>query len=254
MITKNDIIADMHTHSTASLHAYSTIKENMDQAKAQNLSYLAITDHFYGYGFDLDIKNETSRIQYLEQTINAYHNDIYVIGGTEFNIGQTIDDFILSKIVWKPVGLHNWFLDASLYSPSELFYLFKYAIKTYHYNCFNHIERELHKTSKNGEHLTDEMKSFYKDICELAKKEDVYLEVNETSIILNDHGAKERLLYWLSIARENENKICLGTDAHFCMNVGHFENTLEILNKFDYPKELILNCNEDMIQNLYKKI
>ena len=39
------LIADTHTHSIASDHAYSTILENIKAAQEQGLSYLAMTEH-----------------------------------------------------------------------------------------------------------------------------------------------------------------------------------------------------------------
>ena len=70
-IKQSDIIADMHTHTISSLHAYSTLKENIDCAK-RRLKYIAITDHLYLHN-DEDIrKNEFLRMAYLEQTINSY--------------------------------------------------------------------------------------------------------------------------------------------------------------------------------------
>ena len=46
------------------------------------------------------------------------------------------------------------------------------------------------------------------------------------------------------------NKIYLGTDAHYCEEVGDFENTIKLLNKVNYPKELILNCNKNLLAQL----
>ena len=39
------IIADMHTHTVASTHAYSTVKEMTEAARDRGLEFLAITDH-----------------------------------------------------------------------------------------------------------------------------------------------------------------------------------------------------------------
>jgi putative hydrolase len=39
------IIADLHTHTIASTHAYATINEMTEQASALGLFALAITDH-----------------------------------------------------------------------------------------------------------------------------------------------------------------------------------------------------------------
>ena len=40
-----NIIADLHTHSLASTHAYSTIREMVDSAAEKGLKAIAITDH-----------------------------------------------------------------------------------------------------------------------------------------------------------------------------------------------------------------
>ena len=53
-----------------------------------------------------------------------------------------------------------------------------------------------------------------------------------------------------AVNQSNGNKISLGSDAHYCDRVGNFKNVRKILNEVDYPKELILNCNENMIKEL----
>ena len=47
MLKNSDIVADLHTHTVFSKHAYSTLKENIDCARMNNLSCLAVTDHYY---------------------------------------------------------------------------------------------------------------------------------------------------------------------------------------------------------------
>ena len=78
MIKEKDVYADLHVHSIFSKHAYSTIKENIDIAKERNLKYLAITDHFYGNGDEINKKNEIDRIKYLEKSIKPYEKDIII--------------------------------------------------------------------------------------------------------------------------------------------------------------------------------
>lgn len=77
------------------------------------------------------------------------------------------------------------------------------------------------------------------------------MEVNEHSLTSNVANEVEKIRYWLSVAKENGNKIYLGTDAHYYTQVGDFEHTIRMLNEVGYPKELILNCNENMIDDLY---
>jgi putative hydrolase len=249
MIYNFEILADMHTHSTFSKHAYSSIKENIDIARERGLKYMAITDHYFGNGDLLEKKNEFNRIKYAEERINIY-TDIKIIGSCEFNLNQDVFNFEkLINIIWKPIGLHNWFVDTENLTTDDVYNLFVSAHKKGH-NAFVHIERELHKIG-NGQYSKDELDCLLHKIVDYAYTNDIYLEVNESTIIMNDGGSPKRLKNWLSYAKEKGNKIYLGSDAHYCFEVGKFENVIKLLNDLDYPKELILNCNEDMLKEMF---
>ena len=148
MIERSDILADMHTHTIASGHAYSTVKENIDAAKAAGLKYLAITDHYFCNGDTLDKKKEIARIQYGADRWNPFEEDIRILSSAEFNINQEVYTFEkLKDISWKPVGLHSWFIDMDIATLDDLFTCFVKAHKKGH-NAFVHIERDLHKMAK----------------------------------------------------------------------------------------------------------
>lgn len=258
MIKQSDIITDMHTHTTFSLHAYSTIKENLEVAKQRNLKYLCISDHYYHNCDDIVQKNETTRIAYMESTINPYLSNIEIIGSAEFNLNQEIHSWDkLKNLRWRPIGLHSWFIDIPNTTLDELYHLFEISCDKH--NCFVHIERELHKIEQgkyattsfgNKNEINNDIKLWLEAICILAKEKDIYLEVNESSLVSNEGNASDRLKYWVKFAKENGNKISLGSDAHYCNRVGDFTNVIKVLNEIDYPKELILNCNENMIKEL----
>lgn len=253
MIKETDILADLHIHTIFSEHAYSTIKENIEEAKKAGLKYLAITDHYYHDGSEIHLKNETCRIQYLEERINTAEKDIRIIGGAEFNLNQVVHSWDkLSKLSWRPIGLHSWFLDIPNSSLEDVFQSFKSASKKH--NAFVHIERELHKIEGGlyGDKVTMNIQLFLEAVCLLAKEKDIFLEVNESSLVTNECGTADRLRYWLEYAKKNGNKIYLGTDAHYCLEVGKFPNALKLLNEIEYPKELILNCNETWLKELFE--
>ena len=252
MILEKDILADMHTHTLFSKHAYSTVKENIEVAKKRGLKYLAITDHYFCNGDNLDKKNEINRINYLgERTNHCENSDFIVIPSAEFNLGQEIfTPNKLNNVVWRPIGLHNWFVDIDILTLDDIFNLFVEAYQNGH-NAFVHIEMELHKVHK-GIYSVEEIKEFLRKVVDFAREHDIWLEVNESTIITNECGSKSRLYHWLNYAKENGNKIYLGTDAHYCDEVGQFNNAISMLNEIDYPKELILNCNLDTLNTLFR--
>lgn len=251
MIINKDILADMHTHTIFSLHANSTIKENIEAAEKQCLKYIAITDHFYGDGSELNQKQEANRVAYTESRINTSNNKVYVIGGAEFNLNQDMPFWNkVKKINWRMIGLHSWFVDREKTKLDDIYNMFVESKDKY--NVFAHIERELHKLDygRHGSNLDTEIKNFFEKIVLFAKENNIFLEVNEYTLKTKESGSDKRLEYWLGLAKENGNMISLGTDAHYCDEIGKFEHSIGLLNKLAYNKELILNCNEDMIKSL----
>ena len=255
MITQSDIIADLHTHTIFSKHAYSTIQENIVAAQKMNLKYLAITDHIYNDGTPLDIKNEGTRCRHLEKEVNSHREEgqPYVISGGEFNIAQRLDHWDkFKRLKWRPIGLHGFKLDIKQLSLNDLYQEFKKAAENH--NAFAHIERELHKIDhyRHRDKLDDEIRSFFEAIVDLAVNKNIFLEVNESSLRNNDDGNADKIKYWISLAKEKACDIYLASDAHYSSRIGKFPLSIELLNEIDYPKELILNCNEENLINAMK--
>ena len=243
----------MHTHTIFSLHAYSTVTENIISAQRKGLKFLAVTDHYYQDGSEINQKNEVLRLKYLERAVNCHFDGIFVFSGAEFNIGQEIFYWNkLKDLTWRPIGLHSWIIDRKSLTLSKLFQLFEESVEKH--NAFVHIERELDKVDngRHGANLDAEIKKFFESMIKLAKEKNIWLEVNEASLSRNGEGDRVRLKYWLSLARDNGNKIYLGSDAHFAECIGDFGDSLTLLNELDYPKNLILNCSLNQLESLKK--
>lgn len=254
MIRKEDILADMHTHTIFSRHAYSTVEENITYAAKAGMRFIAITDHYFHDGDECNKDNERCRIRFLENNVNP-HSDIKVISSAEFNIMQDMEyrnSRSLSHLKWRPIGLHNDFAP-KLHDMTfdDLYKEFETASEWN--NEFNHIERELEslRPGKFNGTLPEEAKHFLEKIVILAKEKNIFLEINEHSLEPG-RNYDEIIRYWLNIAAENGNRFCLGTDAHFCREVGQFEKGIAILNEFGITKDRVLNCNEDELKGLLR--
>lgn len=257
MITHNDIIADMHTHTVFSKHAFSTLQENIEAACKMGMRYMVSCDHYFNDGTEIEKKNEINRILYIAQRANPNPQNVYVINSVECNLEQPMRQSLKERlnsgyIKYRPVGLHSWFLPREERSLHEILMDFCEEQKKYNYNVFVHIERELDRIAhgRYGKTMHPELMPFFEEIVDYAKRNHVWLEVNEASLTQDNCGNRERMLAWLSLARENGNPIVLGSDAHFSAEVGRFSNTVDILNSIDYPKELIMNCNKEQIETM----
>lgn len=243
-LTKKDILADMHTHTIFSLHGISTIKENVTEAKEKGLRYLATTDHFINYHNDVLNQHQIFRSRIIREN---QETDIKIINGFEFNIGQEVyNKRAFRETKWHPIGYHSVFLEEKCSSLEELYQLYKNLPDCY--NGFVHIERSLYDMLSNEERKNpNAIYDYLEKIVILAKEKDIYLEVNELSLT---RGNNDLVRYWLTFARENGNKIYLGTDAHYCDLVGDFTQSIKLINELKYPRKLILNCNEELLERL----
>lgn len=252
-LRQKDIIADMHTHTIYSRHAFSTLKENLDAAILHGMKYIANTDHRYSSTLSvIDQKNEEARISLINR-VNPYYGTS-VISSMEFNLNREFkasDESICNKLVkYRLFGLHSWFYDIPNMNLNVLPILFELAIADYSCNAFAHIEREINQMlhGSYGIEVTPTVRDILKEIVDIAKYYDVLLEVNESSLKNDNYGNTERMRCWLEMACDNGNRIVLGSDAHFCEEVGIFTNSIALLNELQYPRDLIINCNEEEIK------
>ena len=88
-------------------------------------------------------------------------------------------------------------------------------------------------------------------MIDLAEQYGIYLELNESSIRnFKNEFYYDKMCNWVRYAADRNVMFCLGSDAHYCENVGGFKNCLTILNRYNIGPERILNhiCNEDKIR------
>jgi len=249
MIINKDIIADLHIHTIGSMHAYSTVKECIDCAKKRGLKYIAITDHYYDCGSELDKKNEVNRIINLERQVSSTRSGVKVIGGAEFNLSQDIPSWDKLKVLkWKLIGAHGWFFDRKSTTLDVLYDYYNKAADDF--DGFSHIEREIEKINNKfyAGNITDKVKTFFNNIIIMSKEKNIILELNESSLRKHNDAMIQKIMYWLQTAKENGNVISLGTDAHYCEEIGDFNMSIDILNEIKFPKDRIINCNEDLIK------
>lgn len=221
----------------------------MEAATRHGMKYIANTDHLYQSGSNNDIHNEFIRMRYMADRVNKY-SDVTVIGSAEFNVMIDPKEFryVKDHLKWKPLGLHGMLYDITKESFDSLYA--DYVKRSEWNNAFVHIERELDRVNnyESRNEITNSCKEYMEKLVELAKKKDIYLEVNEASFEAEGHNVIDRLKYWLTIARDNGNMIYLGSDAHYCEEVGVFPNAIKLINEVGIDKAKILNCDEDKLR------
>lgn len=223
------LVVDSHTHTVASSHAYSTILENVEYAKKNNMKMICWTDHAHktpGGAHPWHFWN----LKIVPRVVNG----IIVLKGAEANIlddrggldSLEDDDYMGLDIVIA--SIHS-----SLLEPKT---------KEYHTNAYiNAI-----KTGKVNiiGHPDDKKYDFFvEEVVKVAKEYNVAMELNNASMNIG-RSDYDRIDKILNCCKEYGVCISCGSDAHFAFDVGNFSNIIPILKKNNFPEKLILNTDE----------
>lgn len=232
------IIADMHCHSVASDHAYSTILENITAAKNYNLQLIAITDHgptlpdapHPYYFFNLRV---------LPRKIN----NVYVLKGVEANI---VDYNGNIDIPLEFINSLEWII-ASMHSP-----ILKPGTKDDHTKAWLGICKNKY-VDVIGHSGTEMFKCDYERVIKEFKATNKIVEINSSSFDIRE-GSKVNCKAIAKLCKKYEVPVLVNSDSHFALNIGQVDAALEMLMKIDFPEKLILNTSFDKLASEIKRI
>ncbi|QEH70156.1 phosphatase [Cellulosilyticum sp. WCF-2] len=228
------ILADIHTHTIASGHAYSTITENIKAASEKGLKLIATTDHTEGmpggaHAFHF------ANLRSLPDEIDG----VKILRGAEANI---ID--------------YEGHLDVD----EELLGELDMAIASFHPPCIDFadvetVTRGLEKVMQNpyisiiGHPGDSRYPLDFERIVKMAKATGTLLEVNNASLKPTSFrpGVRESLIELLTYCKAYEMPVVLGSDAHHMSVVGRFEESIMLLEELDFPETLVLNTNPEAL-------
>lgn len=230
------IVADLHTHTIASTHAYSTVFEMARGAKARGLIAIAITDH----GPDMtDAPHEWhfSNLDILPRQIDG----VTVIRGIEFNI--------------RPGGVLDQISEKSL-RPVE------FALASFHENCFapstkamhtEALEAVLHDPRANAlghpgnAHYDFDQEYIISRCNEFGK----LVEINSNSFAIRQ-GSKENCTAIARLCKQYEVPIVVNSDSHIENRVGYVDNAMAMLEEIGFPEELIVNSSRERLDTYFR--
>jgi putative hydrolase len=231
------IEADMHCHSLASVHAYSTVREIAECASAVGLKAFALTDH-------APLSPDSPHIWHFEnmKCLPKKIHGVYVIKGAEANIDSDgnidLSDTLLGKLEWVVASLHNSVVKGN--PTGDFSDLYIKAAKNY-----PDIDVIGHCT----------MNSFpfdYERVLKIFKEYEKLVEINESSI--NNHdGAVKNCIRILEICKKYEIPVTVDTDAHYCELVGITSSAEKLIEETGFPKKLIVNSEAGRIFEFIKK-
>lgn len=235
-----EFLIDTHTHTLASGHAYSTMQEMIQSAKEKGLRYLGITEH-------APKMPGTCHLFYFEnlKVVPRQYDDLTLLLGAEVNIldkegNLDLYDDLLERLDVVIASLHNPCYKAGSIEDNTAAYLG--AMKNPNVAIIGHPD--------DGRIPVD-----YEVLVRAAKEHHVVLELNNSSLSPNSFrfNSRENAMVYLSLCKEHGVPIILGSDAHICYDVANFTFALELVEAAAFPKELIVNYNQTLIEEYIRK-
>lgn len=221
-------VLDLHTHTTASGHAYCSIHEMAKAAAEKKLELLGITEHapaMPGTCHEMYFRN-------LKVVPRELHG-IRLLLGAEVNILDPEGHIDLPEDVLKQLDV----IIASLHIPcmkpgsaEENTKAYCNVMENPYVNIIGHPD--------DGRYPVD-----HRAVVEAAAKYGKVLEVNNHSLKPGTvrQGARDNYRSLLKLCKEYRVPVVMGTDSHFDTYIGNFEKAAALLEELDFPEELVLN-------------
>lgn len=235
-------VLDAHTHTLASGHAYSTIREMAYAAAQKGLGLLGITEHAP------DMPG-TCHAFYFEnlKVVERSMCGIELLLGVELNIldfnGRVDLEFnTLKKMDIAIASLHTPCISAGTKEENTAAYI--NAMKNPYVNIIGHPDDSRFPVN-------------YKDLVLSAKEKGILLELNNSS--LKSNGARvnplENDIEMLELCKKYGVPIVINSDSHIDTEVGNHDQAQKLLEQVDFPEELVINRSVDEFKkyvNRYK--
>ena len=231
------IIGDMHTHTVASTHAYSTITENCRSAAERGIRVVAMTDH-WGEMPDSPHIWHFENLRILPRQICG----VTVLKGVETNIIDNDGNFdmprkTLEKLEWVVASMHR-----QVYEPTTAENHTRAYIKAAQDPIVDVIG-----------HCTTDMFPIDFEKCVKAFKEyEKLVEINESSILYKK-GSLENSYELLRLCKKYEVPVVFDSDGHFCELIGVVDTAVRIAQEVGFPEELVVNADYDRLMSYIRQ-
>ena len=232
---------DMHTHTLASGHAYSTIQEMARAGAEKGLKLLGITEHTSG------IPGTCDPIYF--RNLHVVPREMYGVDlmlGAEINIldakgNMDADEALMKRLDIRIAGIH----------------LLCYEYGTKEENTFGMIQAIRHPYIQIISHPGDGTAELdFEPIVQASKECGTLLEINNSSLkpARGKQDARVNNLEILRLCKQYEVPVILGSDAHISFDIANYQYVSELLHETEFPEALIVNQSVDMFRNYLKKI
>ncbi|HJV36286.1 phosphatase [Geomonas sp.] len=223
------IIADLHTHTIASGHAYSTINELASAASQLGLKAIATTDHGPA------LPGGPHRYHFCAMRfIPRYIGGVRIFRGVEANILDAkgtldLEQELLEQLEFVMAGFHEncGYCGKDVDGNTEI--LLK-VMANPRVKCISHPGNPIFPIH-------------YETIVKAAVDTGTALEINNSSLSLSRIGSIGNCTEVARLCAKHGAPIMLGSDAHIAQGVGVFDDALRLVTEAGISEEQVMNAD-----------
>ena len=233
-----DLRADLHTHTLASGHAYSTIKEMAESAAAKGMELIAMTDHAPAMPGSCQALH-FANLRALPRRIEG----VIVLRGVELNVLDregTVDlpeNLLANRLDWVIASLHNNVLIPEEGGDYTELYL---AL----------AENPL--IDMIGHPDSPEYPFDMEAVVPVWAARGKVVELNDHHAFDLSPKNRENARRLLSLCARHGAVVAADSDAHTCWDVGRTSRAAALLEETGFPEELILNASAERVLNFIR--
>ncbi|MEA4853842.1 MAG: phosphatase [Christensenella sp.] len=222
-----ELLVDTHTHTVASGHAYSTLRENAIVSKQNGMQAICCTDH--------GPRLKGGAVDFIIPVLAGVPREIEglrVFCGTEANIldfsGKVdIPERFLKVTEFAIASMHDIVIDPG--TEEENTEAMIAALRNPYIDVLGHPGNPYYPVNREA---------LVKEAARLGK----LVEINNHSFEYRT-GSAPNCKNYLSLCKQYGVRIVVSSDAHICYNIGKFEYARAAIEETDFPEELIASRN-----------
>lgn len=222
------VVADLHTHTLLSGHAYSTLAENARAAAERGLGSLAVTEH----GPAMPGANASYFHFANLSVVSDQLCGVRILRGAEVNIldgegGVDVPDWVLARLELVLAGLHDVCIGQA--DPRENTRRLVRVMEAGRADVICHPDNP---------HFPVDIPA----LVEAAGGTGVALEVNEASLSGTIRpGSAGICREILEHCRRRQVRVALASDAHWAGDIGRMERAVEMVQQAGIPPQQVLS-------------
>ena len=217
---------DLHMHTVASTHAYSTLHDYVAFAKQKGIKLFAITDH------GPDMADAPHYWHFVNMHVWPRVVDgVGILRGIEANIKNIQGEIDCTGRMLETMDLVIAGFHEPVFAPQDK---------------ATHTAAMIAAMASGNVHIISHPgnPNFPVDIpaiAEAAAKYQVALEINNSSFTHSRPGSEANCRAVAAAVKAAGGLLAFGSDSHTAFTLGNFEHCLRIMREVDFPEERVLN-------------